>query len=196
MNDPLPGRYPAIVKSYDQVTRTCRVEIPGISSGGDSLLLAEIEYPIGDKSRLGVWQTELEILPEDTVWVAFINNDSRYPIITGYRNPQINNSVDWRRWHHMNMESVADNELRLVVGNSTAVMVPTKITLTADTEIKLVVGNSSIVITSTAITMTSTDTNITSKVNITGSEVKHGGVNISKTHIHADPQGDNTGVPS
>lgn len=106
----LAGRYPAIVRSYDQNRRTCRVEIPAINSGGDVLAEAEIEYPIGDKSRrAGPWFTEIEILPGDTVWVAFIGGDARYPIITGYRNPLAGNSVDWRRYHHKNYDIETDD---------------------------------------------------------------------------------------
>lgn len=102
------GRWPATVKSYDKASRTCRVEIQGITDGADNLPSAEIEYPIGDKSRSGKYETEIEILPDDTVWVAFINGDYRYPIITGYRNPSVNNSIDWRRWHHANVETLGD----------------------------------------------------------------------------------------
>ena len=112
----MPGRYPAIVKTYSQARRTCRVEIPGLTDGGDVLPEAEIEYPIGDKSRAGANTTEIEITPGDTVWVAFIGGDPRYPIITGYRNPQAGNSADWRRWHHANMELLADTLMKLIAG--------------------------------------------------------------------------------
>ncbi|WP_052700073.1 hypothetical protein [Methylocucumis oryzae] len=103
-----PGRYPAVVKGYDGPTRQVRVSIPGITDGGDELPVAEIEYPIGDKKN-----TEIEILDGDTVWVAFIGGDQRYPIITGYRNPSAGNEVDWRRFHHANIELTADNVLKL-----------------------------------------------------------------------------------
>jgi hypothetical protein len=126
----MPGRYPAIVKTYSQARRTCRVEIPGLTDGGDVLPEAEIEYPIGDKSRVGTNTTEIEITPGDTVWVAFIGGDPRYPIITGYRNPQAGNSADWRRWHHANIELVADAEMRLVVGGTSVVIKPDGITIT------------------------------------------------------------------
>ena len=126
----MPGRYPAIVRSYDQAKRTCRVEIPGLTDGGDVLPEAEIEYPIGDKSRAGTNTTEIEITPGDTVWVAFIGGDPRYPIITGYRNPQAGNSADWRRWHHANIELIADAEMRLVVGGTSVVITPAGITIT------------------------------------------------------------------
>ena len=126
----MPGRYPAIVKTYNQARRTCRVEIPGLTDGGDVLPEAEIEYPIGDKSRAGANTTEIEITPGDTVWVAFIGGDPRYPIITGYRNPQAGNSADWRRWHHANIELIADAEMRLVVGGTSVVITPAGITIT------------------------------------------------------------------
>ena len=126
----MPGRYPAIVKSYNQARRTCRIEIPGLTDGGDVLPEAEIEYSIGDKSRAGANETEIEITPGDTVWVAFIGGDPRYPIITGYRNPQAGNSADWRRWHHANIELIADAEMRLVVGGTSVVITPAGITIT------------------------------------------------------------------
>ncbi len=107
----LVGRYPAIVKSYDAVKRTCRVDIPGITSGGDVYTEAEIEYAIGDKSRTGKWETEIEILPEDMVWVDFIGGDPRYPVITGWRNPRAGNSVGWRRFHHANINLEAEKEI-------------------------------------------------------------------------------------
>jgi len=127
----MPGRYPAVVKSYDQSRRTCRVEIPGLTDGGDVLPEAEVEYSIGDKSRSGQFETEIEILPGDTVWIAFIGGDPRYPIITGYRNPQTSNSVDWRRWHNKNIEMLADGTLRLAVGASEIVMTPDSVTIRA-----------------------------------------------------------------
>ena len=167
-----PGRYPATVKSYDQATRTCRVEIPGITDGGDVLPNAEIEYPIGDKSRLiaGQHATELEILTGDTVWVAFIGGDARYPLITGYRCPSAGNDVNWRRIHHANIDLTADGVLNIKA---------TTINLNA-----------------TTVTITSTDTSVTSKMNITGSELKHNSINVGYTHKHSDPQGGTTGEPS
>ena len=127
----MPGRYPAIVKSYHQGRRACRVEIPGLTDGGEVLPEAEIEYPIGDKSRSGVFETEIEILPGDAVWVAFIGGDSRYPIVTGYRNPQAGNSVDWRRWHHKNMELLVDALMRLIAGGDVLIQSGSHITLRA-----------------------------------------------------------------
>ncbi len=114
----MPGRYPAVVKSYDQARRTCRIEIPGLTDGADVFPEAEIEYPIGDKSRSGSNTTEIEITAGDAVWVSFIGGDPRYPIITGYRNPQSGNSADWRRIHHKNIELLGDGTIRLAVGSS------------------------------------------------------------------------------
>ena len=127
----MPGRYPAIVKTYNQARRTCRVEIPGLTDGGDVLPEAEIEYPIGDKSRVGTNTTEIEITPGDTVWVAFIGGDPRYPVITGYRNPQVNNSADWRRWHHANMELLADTLMKLIAGGDVLIKSGTHVTVQA-----------------------------------------------------------------
>lgn len=123
-----PGRYPAIVDSYDQATRTCRVKIPGVTDGGDVLPIAEIEYSIGDKSKDGPYTTEIEIFPGDTVWVCFLAGDPRYPIITGWRNPEAGNSLDWRRWHHKNIELIAEEVMHHIVGGSETTHVPDSIT--------------------------------------------------------------------
>ena len=109
----MPGRYPAIVKSYDKNRRTCRIEIPGLTDGADVLPEADILYPIGDKSKSGSHATEIEMLPGDTVWISFIGGDSRYPLIDGYRNPKSDNAIDWRRIHHANIEMTADGVLKL-----------------------------------------------------------------------------------
>lgn len=121
----MSGRYPAIVRAYDQARRTCRVEIPGLTDGGDVLPEAEVEYPIGDKKN-----TEIEITPGDPVWVSFLGGDPRYPIITGWRNPQSGNGADWRRWHHKHIELSADGAMRLVVGAVSIVITPDGITIT------------------------------------------------------------------
>ena len=127
----MAGRYPAIVKSYNPARRTCRIEIPGLTDGADVLPEAEIEYPVGDKSRAGDNATEIEFTAGDTVWISFIGGDSRYPIITGYRNPQSGNSVDWRRWHHKNMELLADALMKLIAGGDVLIKSDTQITLQA-----------------------------------------------------------------
>jgi hypothetical protein len=168
----LVGRYPAIVKSYDPVKRTCRVDIPGITSGGDVLTEAEIEYAIGDKSRTGKWETEIEILPEDTVWVDFIGGDPRYPVITGWRNPRAGNSVGWRRFHHANIELVADGILSTLSGNTKAVATVDYVIQAATIKI---IGN----------------------IELSGGTLTHEGVNIGSTHIHSGvlPGPAPTGLP-
>lgn len=106
------GRWPAVVREYDGKRRLCRVEIPGITTGSEGLPKAEIEYPIGDRTR-GKLATEIEILPGDAVWIAFIGGDPRHPIITGWRLPREDNETDWRRWHHKNVEILADKKARI-----------------------------------------------------------------------------------
>lgn len=127
----MPGRYPGVVKTYNKDRRTCRVEIPGLTDGGDVLPEAEIEYAIGDRSAGGGTKTEVEILPGDLVWLSFIGGDPRYPIITGYRNPQAGNDVDWRRWHHKNMELLADTLMKLIAGSDVLIQSGSKVTIKA-----------------------------------------------------------------
>jgi hypothetical protein len=115
----LPARVPGIVRSYDPDTRLCTVEIPGITDGATEFPEAEIEYPIGDKSANSAHNTEIEILAGDLVWLAFENGDARYPIITGYRNPRSGNPSGTRRWHHANIEMVADTLMHFQAPNIT-----------------------------------------------------------------------------
>lgn len=89
------------------------VEIPSITDGSENLLEAQIEYAVGDKAK----NTEVEILAGDMVWVDFIDDDHRYPIITGYRNPRVGNSVDTRHIHHKNIDIAADSALTLSGGS-------------------------------------------------------------------------------
>jgi hypothetical protein len=115
----LPARVPGIVRGYDPDTRLCKVEIPGITDGSPELPDAEIEYPIGDKSANSAHNTEIEMLAGDLVWLAFENGDARYPIITGYRNPRSGNPSGTRRWHHANIEMVADTLMHFQAPNIT-----------------------------------------------------------------------------
>lgn len=184
----MPGRYPAVVKEYLPARRTCRVEIPGLTDGADVFPEAEIEYSIGDKAKDGEHFTEIEIVPGDTVWIAFIAGDPRYPIITGWRNPQTGNGVDWRRWHHANMELLADTLMNLIAGGDMLLRSATKVTIEAPT----IIANceTATVNASSSTTIDTPETSITGNltvegnVAVNGGSVTHGGINIGKTHKH------------
>lgn len=139
------GKWPATIKSYDQDSRTCEIEIPGQTDGSQLRMIAEIEYPIGDKSNYGT-ATEIEVLAGDLVWIEFIQGDPRYPLITGWRNPTQGNSKNWRRWHHANLELLIDGQMRTVSGGT--------IYEEAGESINLKVGESSIFVTDSDITLT------------------------------------------
>jgi hypothetical protein len=167
MNQQFWGKYPAIVTHYDPATRLCRVKIPAIAENADVDPEAEIAYPLGDKPKIkdGVVTTEIEILVGDDVWVEFLNGDQNHPIIVNHRCPRIGNDVDWRRWHHANVQVIADDQMLFNAANMV-------ITLSGDLTI-----------------------NATGNVAINSATLKHNGVNVGGTHVHADPQGSNTAVP-
>lgn len=101
--------YPAVIREYDATRRKVRIEIVGMTDGDTLLPESDLMYSLGDKSS----HTEIEILAGDTVWVDFLADDPRYPIVVGFRPPEIGNVVDWRRFHHANMELAADGEMIL-----------------------------------------------------------------------------------
>lgn len=213
----LPSRWPGVIKSYDKDSRECRVEIPGMTDGADVFPLATIEYPIGDKSKDVIHPTEIEIIAGDLVWLAFECGDPRFPIITGYRNPETGNSVDWRRWHHANIELNADGEILLTAQGRVHVVAPTvfvecttatvnasdKIAMTAATSItfdspetfvkhKLTV-NGLLTWTQGMQGSGGTGAAISGNVNVTGGDVKVDGVGV-KSHKHPEHDGPSTGV--
>ena len=112
----MTGRYPAVVTEYLPDTRQARVSIPGVTDGGKVMPMAEIEYPVGSRSK-GEHATEIEILTNDTVWIEFIGGDSRYPLITGFRNPNAGVDTQWRRIHQANIELTADNALKIIASD-------------------------------------------------------------------------------
>jgi len=119
---------PGFVESYDAQTRLCRVRIPGVTDGAEVMPLAMLSYPIGDKSE----HTELRILAGDRVWLDFVNGDPRFPIITGFRPKETDNAIDWRRWHHKNIELQADSDVRVIAtGGGVLIQAGQTITLQA-----------------------------------------------------------------
>ena len=101
---------PGFVVSYDAAQRLCRVRIPGVTDGAEVYPEAMLCYAIGDKSE----HTEIRILAGDRVWLDFVNGDARFPIITGFRPKETDNAINWRRWHHANIELQADTDMRLL----------------------------------------------------------------------------------
>lgn len=155
----LPSLWPGVVRSYDAPTRTCRVEIPGITDGSSELPIAEIKQAVGDKSE----HTEIEILPGDRVWLAFLGGDPRYPIITGYRARNVDNMIDWRKWHHRNVEIAFDDVLQLVSGGARVkldspaghvdVEADRSITIKAGSTITIEAGGSTITLSASGVTI-------------------------------------------
>ena len=144
----LPHIYPCIIKSYDRAKRTCRIEIPSITDGAETLPEAEILNMIGDKSE----HTEIRILPNDRAYCTFLQGDPRYPLIIGFRPKNTGNEVGTRRWHHDNFQTDADNTYVVNAGD----------------RITLNVGGTLINIVNGTVTIDASQTNITGNVDIAG----------------------------
>ena len=147
---------PAIVSSYDRAKRTCRISIPGLTDGADTLPEAVLMAPVGDKSE----HTEARILPGDRCYVAFINGDTRYPIIMGFRSKEAGNVVMFRRWHHENIETDADQTQKHTAGTTYTVDAGTNINIEAGSSITLSAGGSTIVINSSGVTINGAQINL------------------------------------
>lgn len=164
----LSGEWPGVIRKIDRDRREVRVEIEGMTDGAEEWPVAQIRYPIGDKSK----HTEIRILEGDLVWLVFQCGDPRYPIITGWRNPNEGNVVGFRRWHHENIESDADETQKHTAGKTYTIEAGTDIredakgninikagktiTIEAGQSITLKVGGSTIVINSSSITAKAT----------------------------------------
>jgi phage baseplate assembly protein gpV len=157
-------KYPAVVVSYDGVTRLAKVKLEPLDDGADTVLDAELLYPLGDKSN-----TAIEVLANDPVWVEFEAGDPRYPIIVGYRNKREGNDDTTRRYHHHgSFEILADNIIK-IKGDVKVIVESQTVEVTAPT----------VTVTATTVTVTATNTNITSLVNITGNTSITGNLSVA-----------------
>lgn len=149
----IPGMLPGTVVEYIAATRECKIDIPGMTDGGNEKLMAAIMQSVGDASE----KTEIEILPGDRVWVQFEEGDPRFPIIVGHRARNQDNRIDWRRWHHKNVEVMADEVVQLhtpkgVVkvssgGARVDVQADSEVHVTAGSSITMTVGEATIRVT-------------------------------------------------
>lgn len=153
-------KYPAVVVGYDANTRLAQVKIEPLDNGADTVLDAELLYPLGDKSN-----TAIEVLAGDFVWVEFEAGDPRYPIIVGYRNKRTGNDDSTRRYHHHgSFEILADNIIK-IKGNVKVIVESETVEVIAPT---VKVTSTTVTVDATTITVNASNTNITSLVNITG----------------------------
>jgi len=115
----------------DRERRIFRIRIPGLTDNATEMPEAELNNPLGDKSET----TEIRIKVNDRVWVAFVNGDTRYPVIIGFRPRNQENGVDWRRFEHANFEFNADNTVHLIAGTQVTVTTPLALIDAADTHV-------------------------------------------------------------
>lgn len=194
----IPGKLPAVVASYDKNRRECRVHIPGLTDGTGPGISAEIEYPIGDKSKAGEFSTDILILAGDHVWVEFECGDARYPIITGFRNPRVGNGTDWRRFHQDNIELLAVKLMQFIAGGnvliestgaSITIKSPSLVTIDAPlTHIKGALTVDDLITGTGGISVSGGG-----GAAISGGSLTHNGVNVGGDHTHTE-QGDGADV--
>lgn len=179
----LPALWPGVVRSVDRNTRLCRVEIPGITDGAETLPEAEIKQAIGDRSE----DTEIRILPGDRVWLQFIGGDPRYPVIDSFRARNASNMVGTRHWQHDNFDLQADQDFNLEAGATITQTAGETILLAAGTSITLMAAGSQLVIDAAGISALAI---LLAKegLAVTGAATANG-ANIGSDHTHTE-QGD------
>lgn len=191
MSNQLAGKWPAIVREWIRERRECRVEIPSLTDGAEVYPLAQIEYPIGDKSE----DTEIYVRVGDRVWVEFERGDARYPIITGFRSKQVGNRQLWRKFEHENHErdafdgdiyDHASQDIRTEAGRNETKQVAEVFHLEAGTKIELIVGGSKIEITDGLVKVTASQhtvdaaqTTFTGNVTVQGTTTSQGALTAS-----------------
>lgn len=126
----LPSLIPAWVRGVEgnRGRREIRVEIPPYTDGASEWPIAEMCYPIGDDST----NTEIRVVVDMPVWVAFRGGDERYPIIMGHRPVNTGNEQSTRRWNHDNFELNADMNYTLNAGQNVVIKAGSKIILEVD----------------------------------------------------------------
>jgi hypothetical protein len=159
----LSGKFPAEVVSYDPVRREAKITIEKLTDGSQDYPIAEFCNPFGDKSE----HTEIRVLAGDRVWVEFLREDARYPIIVGYRPKQTGNAMDVRRFHHQNIELDAD----------------TNILVKAGVNVTLQVGTTIVKVESGTVTIKAANIKLDGATEIIGS-ISHNGKNIGSPHTH------------
>lgn len=155
-------RKAAIIRGYNAQTRRVKVEILGLTDGSEEFPEAELEYPLGDDTT----ETEIRLMP--LVWVDFINDDMRYPIVTGNRCKNAGNDTEWRRFKHENIQLEAFNDLVLTVGNNLEITVQGAtnlsgtgdVTIESGTTVLVKAGGSTVSITDSNVTIESTAVDI------------------------------------
>lgn len=181
--------YPAVIKSYDAARRRVRIEMVGMTDGDTLLPESELMYSLGDKSK----HTEIEIQSGDTVWVDFMANDPRYPIIMGYRNPEHGNSLAWRKWHHSNIEIAAEGEM-ILKGRSLKLEFATIETTGTTTNNSAITNKATVSMNAGMNNGNGGAVSCTGGLNITGGDVEADGVKL-KDHTHTGDSGGTTGKP-
>lgn len=185
--------YPATIDSYDAARRRVRIRMTGMTDGDILLPEAELVYSLGDKSH----HTEIEIKSGDAVWVDFIADDPRYPIITGYRNPEQGNSIGWRKWHHGNIEIAADGTV--IIKGANLILDFQNITTTGTTTNNSPITNKSPVTNQAMVSMAGGMDNgsggavrCNGGLSISGGDVVSDGISL-KNHTHQGDSGGSTG---
>ncbi|XDZ50190.1 hypothetical protein AB8Q18_08265 [Neisseriaceae bacterium CLB008] len=101
--------WPGVIKSYDGDRRKVRIEVTGLTDGAELLPEADLLYALGDSHD----NTEVQIKGGELVWIDFLANDERYPIIMGFRQPESGNITGIRRWQQDTIELIAGKNILL-----------------------------------------------------------------------------------
>lgn len=111
--------------------RVVRVEIPGLTDGAASFPVADVLYPVGDRSN----ESEIKLLPGDLVWLDFVNDDPNYPVVINYRTGGADDIVGTRRISQNLLEFIAAQNMKIEATSGTVtIKAGTKLVVQAPAE--------------------------------------------------------------
>ncbi|WP_417212043.1 phage baseplate assembly protein [Acinetobacter venetianus] len=117
-NEKQYGFYPAKIISYNRDKRRCMVHIEPFTRGNDSGIEAQIAYSVADDD----YKTEVKLTENQEVWVFFEAGDLSRPVIAYSRCHGEGAEVGTRRIEQDKIELIANESIRLIVGEKEIVL--------------------------------------------------------------------------
>lgn len=125
------GFYPAKIMSYDREKRRCMVQIDPFTKGSENGIEAQLAYSIADDD----YKTEVKLTAGQEVWVFFEAGLLSRPVVSYSRCHGVGAEVGTRRIEQDKIELIANESIKLIVGEKMITLDTTTAKIEAKTEI-------------------------------------------------------------